>query len=183
MGAGRTYTLLFFCIFIKTSIFSSISFCISFQERIKARIIIMKGFWNPFLLLPLRGHLCILLQESSLALGEVAHRMSMTHAAHPSLSPSPLHDEAEAQPESLGAGSKSPGESEARICFTWSYTWNPICLGSMPIKSWNQENKSYDPKDTSDSNGLTPAMYTDPVYLCLFHLLLNSWQKWSTQNR
>lgn len=57
----------------------------------------------------------------------------------PSLSPSPLHDEAEAQPESLGAGSKSPGESEARICFNSDLTLETICLGSMPIKSWNQE--------------------------------------------
>ena len=36
--------------------------------------------------------------------------MSMTHATHPSLSPSPFHEEAEAQAESLGAGSKSPSE-------------------------------------------------------------------------
>ena len=44
--------------------------------------------------------------------------MFMTHATHPSLSLSPFYEEAEAQAESLGAGSKSPSELKARICFT-----------------------------------------------------------------
>lgn len=48
MGAGHTYSLLFFCIFIKTSIFSSISFCISFRRESKAKIIIWKGLLNLF---------------------------------------------------------------------------------------------------------------------------------------
>lgn len=96
MGAVHTYSLLFFCIFIKTSIFSSISFCISFRRESKARIIIWKGFMkslSPASLCKPLGSRQPPPQASSLAPAEGAHGAHVTCAASPG--PSPCHDEAD----------------------------------------------------------------------------------------
>lgn len=187
MGGSYTYSFLLLCIFIKTSIFSSISFCISFKREFKARIITLKGFWNPFpasLCKPLRDHLGILLpQESSRASGEVAYGVCTTQAT--SLLPSPIPQWGRATGRGIrGLSTVSRWVRGQELFYLSSHLDESIiCLASMPVKWRDEKNKSRDPLPSKTLS--TPIFWPPPRTEILYSIQLspNSWQKWSTQNK
>lgn len=162
MGAGYTYSLLLLCIFIKTSIFSSISFCISLKRGFKGSHH-PEGLWDSVsglsLQAPQRVLSISLPQESPPALGEVTYAV-YSDTGHLSL-PLP-HSMRRLNNRWRHEGlvqclqvSHRPGTVLPELTIGWNY----YLIGSMPIKRQNQKSQIMwpaSPKDTFDSGVLTP---------------------------
>lgn len=122
-GGRRWHSLLFFCTVIKTSIFSSISFCISFEREPKTRILLLKSLELPSSLSPLTPPVLYFKNSHQPWLRGIGH-VPDGHLPPQLHSDSRVQAEAEDLPWLLG-------EPEARSSSAWPQGWG---FELMPVK-------------------------------------------------